>query len=86
MTNRVHEYSETHLPVGGHPASTESYDGTLRFVHIVNSDVEVQLLWVLRIRPSGRDPLRCSLKCQLTRAGLETDDHPVAKVFVDSHP
>jgi hypothetical protein len=54
MADRVHEHPEAGLSLGGHAASPERHDNTLGFVDVVNSDVEVELLWTLRIRPSRR--------------------------------
>jgi hypothetical protein len=85
MTHRVNEHPKAGLWLSWHPASTERNDSTLCFIDILNANVEVQLLWVFRIRPPGRHPLRDSLKRQLTCARFETDDNPVAKVLVHLH-
>jgi hypothetical protein len=85
MTHRVDEHPKAGLSLSGHPASTERDDSTLCFIDIVNTNVDVQLLWVFRIRPAGRHPLRHSLKRQLTCARSETDDDPVAKILAHLH-
>ena len=85
MAYRVDEHSEARLSLGRNPASTECHHSTLRLIDIVHPNVEVQLLWVLWIRPTRRHPRRHPLKSQLTGAQSKTDDHPVVAVLVDLH-
>lgn len=86
MADRVGEDPEAGLAFAREPACAEREDGAFGGVYVLDPDVQMQLLGVLRVRPSRRDPGRRTLKCQRAVTRLAADDHPVAAVLVDLHP
>ena len=85
MAGWVGEDPETGFPLGRKSSGTKRQDGTLGSVHVINTDVKVQLLRVFRIRPAWRNPRRRPLERQVPRARLEPDDDPVTAVLIDAH-
>ena len=59
--------------------------GAFGCVDVVDTDVGMQLLRVLGIRPAWWDPRRCALERQLSCAGLNANDYPVLVVLLDAH-
>src|SRR5262245_5954335 len=85
MPDRVGEHAKAGLSRRRQTTRAESHDGALRGVHIVDPDVEMELLGVLGIWPARRYPCPDALEGELTGAGLDADDDPVLVVLVDTH-
>jgi hypothetical protein len=85
MARGIDKHSEARLSLRRQPASTECHHSNFRRINIVHSNVEVQLLWLLAIRPTRWHPRRHPLKSQLASARNTTNDDPVVAVLVDLH-
>jgi len=85
MARGIDKHSEARLSLRTHPASTECHHSNFRSINVVHSNVEVQLLWLLGIRPTRRHPRHHPLKSQLSSARNTTNDDPVVAVLVDLH-
>jgi hypothetical protein len=85
MTDRIREDPEAALAFRREPAGAQRQHRLFGRLDVVNANVEMQLLRMLRIRPSWGHPGRRALKRQLTRTGLQADNHPVTTVLVDPH-
>jgi hypothetical protein len=69
MADRVGEHPEAGLPLGREPAGAELQHRALGRVHVVDPDVEVQLLRALGVRPARRHPGRRALERELAAPG-----------------
>jgi len=77
------------VPEGhGRPRDAQNWTPVrgVRLAGFGHANVEMQLLGIRRAGPARRDPFGDPLESQLAKAGLGTDDHPAAGVFVDCHP
>lgn len=77
MTDRICEDAEASLPFAWKAGGSEGYDRALCRVRIVDTDVQMHLLWILRIGPGRRPPVFAALERQLSCAGLCADHDPV---------
>ncbi len=87
VTDRIEKDVEPGLTRRWHASGTEIDDRLLCDADVINPDVEVQLLRMVRVRPPRWDPLRHSLERELAIAPGSSDDDesPVLVVLVDLH-
>jgi len=86
MAHRIDEHAEARLPCRWDPSRTKRHNRAFGLVDILDTDIEVQLLWMVGVWPARRHPLGSSLERELARPGLDTDNDPVAKVMIYLHP
>ena len=85
VTDGVEEDMEARFAGGGNSLGAEGEHGWFCYVDVVNPDVDVQLLRVVRVRPARRRPLGGALEREASVAGFGTDHDPraVFDVLVD---
>ena len=85
MAHRICEYPEACLAFGWKSAGTKRKYRPFGGVDVIDSDVEVQLLRMIGVRPAWRRPRGYPLKRELTLARFNAYDDPVFGVLVDPH-
>jgi hypothetical protein len=85
MAHRIDEHAEARLPCRWDPSRTKRHNRAFGLVDILDTDVEVQLLWMVGVWPARRHPLGRSLERELARSGFDPDHDPVAEVMIYLH-
>jgi hypothetical protein len=85
MAHRIGENPEARFAFTWDAGGTQQEQFLFGLVGVAHADVQVHLLWVGRIRPPRRNPVRSALESQLAQARPGTDDHPAVDVFIDPH-
>lgn len=86
MTSRIDEDPEARLTLTSDTGGAQGQQFSLCLVGIAHANVEMQLLWIGRVRPVRGNSFGDPLKSQLPQAGLRADDYPPVDVFIDPHP